>query len=69
MQYRIIEKANGVFIPQVKSFFSFYWKHLNLWLIEAERTQFNTFTEALETIEKYKIQLKQEKTINYFKIK
>jgi len=72
MKYRIIEKANGYFIPQVKFGFGWDWsnidKHLETWTIEAERTKFNTFTEALEIIEKYKIKTEQEKTIKYYKI-
>jgi hypothetical protein len=57
MKYRIIEKANGIFIPQVKFGFGWDWncidKLLNNWIIEATNSKFDTFEEALEIIEKY----------------
>jgi len=72
MKYRIIEKANGIFIPQVKMGFGWDWNcidiYLDTWLIEASKTKFNTFTEALQIIAKYKINLEQEKIIKYYKI-
>ena len=72
MKYRIIEKANGYFIPQVKFYFGGDWnnidRYLDTWLIEAERTKFEDFEEAFETIQKYKFKLENEKTIKYYKI-
>jgi len=73
MKYRIIEKANGIFIPQVKFGFGWDWnfidKDLYNWVIETNYSKFETFTEALEIIEKYKINLEQQKIIKYYKIK
>jgi hypothetical protein len=72
MKYRIIEKANGFFIPQVKFGFGWDWnsidKYLNEWLIESGNAKFKDFEDALEIIEKYKIKIEQDKTINYYKI-
>ena len=72
MKYRIIEKANGYFIPQVKFGFGWDWnsidKYLNEWLIESGSAKFKDFEDALEIIEKYKIKVEQDKTINYYKI-
>ena len=72
MKYRIIEKANGYFIPQVKFGFGWDWnsidKDLYNWIIEVNNSKFETFTEALEIIEKYKTQIEQEKIIKYYKI-
>lgn len=72
MKYRIIEKANGYFIPQVKFGFGWDWnsidKYLNEWLIESGGAKFKDFEDALEIIEKYKIKIEQDKTINYYKI-
>ena len=72
MKYRIIEKANGYFIPQVKFGFGWDWnsidKYLNEWLIESGGAKFKDFEDALEIIEKYKIKVEQDKTINYYKI-
>lgn len=72
MKYRIIEKANGYFIPQVKFGFGWDWnsidKYLNEWLIESGNSKFKDFEYALEIIEKYKIKIEQDKTINYYKI-
>jgi hypothetical protein len=72
MKYRIIEKSNGLFIPQVKFYFGGDWNsidnHLYEWIIESTYSKFKTFTEALEIIEKYKIKTEQEKTIKYYKI-
>lgn len=73
MKYRIIEKANGIFIPQVKFGFTWDWnfldKELYNWAIETNYSKFKTFEEALEIIEKYKIKVEQEKIIKYYKIK
>ena len=67
MKYRIIEKANGYFIPQVKFGFGWDWnfidKDLYNWIIETNYSKFETFTQALEIIEKYKTQIEQEKII------
>lgn len=72
MKYRIIEKANGLFIPQVKFGFGWDWnsldKDLYNWCIETNYSKFETFEEALSIIEKYKIQIEQEKIIKYYKI-
>jgi hypothetical protein len=73
MKYRIIEKANGYFIPQVKFGFGWDWnfidKDLYNWIIETNYSKFETFTQALEIIEKYKTQIEQEKIIKYYNIK
>jgi len=73
MKYRIIEKANGLFIPQVKFGFGWDWncidRYLDTWFIETDRTKFKTFEEAFETIQKFKFKLEDEKTIKYYKIK
>jgi hypothetical protein len=69
MKYRIEQKANGIFIPQVKTHFFEDWRkidsHLNLWYIEATYTQHESFCLALETIEKFKLKNKSK----YFNIK
>jgi len=68
MKYRIEQKTNGIFIPQVKKFFSDWYnidKLNNLWIIEATYTKFETFTEALEVIEKHKLNNKSK----YYNIK
>lgn len=72
MKYRIIEKSNGLFIPQVKFYFSGDWNNIDNylyeWFTECNGSKFKTFTEALEIIEKHKIKVEQNKTINYYKI-
>ena len=72
MKYRIIEKANGYFIPQVKFGFGWDWnsldKNLYNWVIETDYSKFKTFTEALEIIEKFKIKIEEDKIIRYYKI-
>jgi hypothetical protein len=72
MKYRIIEKANGYFIPQVKFGFGWDWNNLDKdlynWCIETNYCKFETFTEAFEIIQKYKFKLENEKTIKYYKI-
>lgn len=72
MKYRIIEKANGYFIPQVKFGFGWDWnsldKDLYNWVIETNYSKFETFTEALEIIEKFKIKIEEDKIIKYYKI-
>ena len=72
MKYRIIEKANGYFIPQVKFGFGWDWnsldKNLYNWVIETDYSKFKTFTEALEIIEKFKIKIEEDKIIKYYKI-
>jgi|Laugresbdmm110sd_1035091.scaffolds.fasta_scaffold45228_2 hypothetical protein len=72
MKYRIIEKANGYFIPQVKFGFGWDWNNLDKdlynWYIETNYCKFETFSEALAIIEKYKIQIEEDKIIKYYKI-
>ena len=72
MKYRIIEKANGYFIPQVKFGFGWDWNSLDKDLyncvIETNYSKFETFSEALAIIEKFKIKIEEDKIIKYYKI-